>query len=348
MGALCQDEFRSGTLGAANDVVELSQPGTATVMVQLIVTGTNTTVFEVNVNQGDSPTWVATSAQNVNTGAIVTSATASGIFRVDISGAREFRVRCSSYSSGSAVVSMNGSVATASSSTTAGSGGSVVDTELPAAAALADATANPTAPAVGAFAHVWNGTTWDRLAEPSSSGASGTNLGIANVAHHFYGGGTSYAVARGATIIGDANAGAAFASQGNMAFNAVTWDRVRNNLEGTVLASAARTSAPGAVTLTNFNGRAVYIIVDVTAIVASPSITVTIAGVDVVSGVAYTLLTGAALTGVGTTVYKVGAGLPNTANVSSNDYVPRTFRISVSHLDGDSITYSIGYALMMT
>lgn len=37
-----------------------------------------------------------------------------------------------------------------------------VDTELPAAAALADATANPTIPSVGAETLVFNGTTWDR------------------------------------------------------------------------------------------------------------------------------------------------------------------------------------------
>lgn len=37
------------------------------------------------------------------------------------------------------------------------------DTELPAATALADGTANPTAPAVGAHLMGWNGTTWDRL-----------------------------------------------------------------------------------------------------------------------------------------------------------------------------------------
>lgn len=42
-----------------------------------------------------------------------------------------------------------------------------VDTELPAAAALADATANPTVPGVGAFLMGWNGTTWDRF-RPSS------------------------------------------------------------------------------------------------------------------------------------------------------------------------------------
>ena len=37
-----------------------------------------------------------------------------------------------------------------------------VDTELPAAAALADTTANPTTPLVGAALEVFNGTTWDR------------------------------------------------------------------------------------------------------------------------------------------------------------------------------------------
>lgn len=37
-----------------------------------------------------------------------------------------------------------------------------VDTELPAAVALADASANPTVPSVGTFAHDFNGTTWDR------------------------------------------------------------------------------------------------------------------------------------------------------------------------------------------
>lgn len=38
-----------------------------------------------------------------------------------------------------------------------------VDTELPAAAALADAMANPTAPSVGSGAMLFNGTTWDRM-----------------------------------------------------------------------------------------------------------------------------------------------------------------------------------------
>lgn len=41
-----------------------------------------------------------------------------------------------------------------------------VDTELPAAAALADNMANPTVPQVGAHALVWDGVTWDRETQP--------------------------------------------------------------------------------------------------------------------------------------------------------------------------------------
>jgi len=44
----------------------------------------------------------------------------------------------------------------------AGTGTLAVDSELPAAAALADATANPTTTSVGALALGWNGSTWDR------------------------------------------------------------------------------------------------------------------------------------------------------------------------------------------
>ncbi len=45
-----------------------------------------------------------------------------------------------------------------------------VDSELPAAAALGDDTANPTVPGVGAFGMVWDGATWDRMAGTSANG----------------------------------------------------------------------------------------------------------------------------------------------------------------------------------
>lgn len=49
------------------------------------------------------------------------------------------------------------------------SGTVTVDSELPAAVALADNLANPTAPAVGAFNMGWDGTNWDRIRADNGS-----------------------------------------------------------------------------------------------------------------------------------------------------------------------------------
>lgn len=66
-----------------------------------------------------------------------------------------------------------------SGSVTIASGSVTADTELPAAAALADNTANPTVPGVGAFGHVYDGSTWDRMPGTSADGVL-VNLGSNN------------------------------------------------------------------------------------------------------------------------------------------------------------------------
>jgi len=118
------DHRRTGTLAAANDAVTLNHPGLATATVQLVGSPTMTVTFEVNDDEGASPTWVAVPAQNVNTGAVATTATAAGIYRVDIAGSRQFRVRCSAFTSGSFATTVNGSVAPMASATFASGGGS--------------------------------------------------------------------------------------------------------------------------------------------------------------------------------------------------------------------------------
>jgi len=50
------------------------------------------------------------------------------------------------------------------------SGTWTVDTELPAVAALADATANPTTTSVGTLGLMYNGTTWDRIRGDTTNG----------------------------------------------------------------------------------------------------------------------------------------------------------------------------------
>jgi hypothetical protein len=266
---------------------------------------------------------------------------------------------------------MNGSVATARPATS--TSGGIVDTELPAAAALADAAANPTAPAVAAHNLVWNGTTWDRQAEGTfitgQQTAVGTQksaplLGDTSAGYRTWDGaysdtidrrntgavcpmlwnGTAMERSRAATA--DTLAATGLPADGNMVWNASSWDRLRNNIEGQILASAARTANPGAVTITNYNARAFYVHLNVTA-QAGGSITVAIDWVDSVAGTSYNLLTGTAVTTVSTTTYRVGPGLTAAANLAANEYIGRTLRVTVTHNNGSSITYSVGYLLAM-
>jgi hypothetical protein len=130
----------------------------------------------------------------------------------------------------------------------------------------------------------------------------------------------------------------------NVVFNGTTWDRVRNNLQGTLLASAARTETASSPDQTNYNGRGVHVILDVTASADTPSIVLKIEGKDA-AGNYYTLLEGAAVTGDSTNVYKVMPWIAAVANVSAADLVPRTWRVTVTHADADSITYGVYYAL---
>jgi hypothetical protein len=61
-----------------------------------------------------------------------------------------------------------------------------VDSELPAAAALTDTMANPTAPAVGAFSMVWDGTDWARQIEAVTGlNTTGTGLSVHAIAAQF-------------------------------------------------------------------------------------------------------------------------------------------------------------------
>ena len=116
------------------------------------------------------------------------------------------------------------------------------------------------------------------------------------------------------------------------------------NKNGTALASAARTATTDSADLSNPDGRGVWVVLDVTAITATPSLTVLIQAKDPASGKYVTLLTGAAVATVSTTTYVVYPGITETANVDVSAPVPKTFRIRVTHADADSATYSVGYS----
>lgn len=128
-------------------------------------------------------------------------------------------------------------------------------------------------------------------------------------------------------------------------YNESSFDRQRGNTTIALLASAARTTTQTSADLTNFNGRALHVILDMTT-VGTGSATVTINGKDPASGKYYLLLSGAAVITNVTNVYKVGLGFANTANVSVNDFVPRIFQIVVTANNANTATYSVGYNLL--
>lgn len=111
----------------------------------------------------------------------------------------------------------------------------------------------------------------------------------------------------------------------------------------TVLASAARTATPDTQEL-ELPGGAQYVtlILDATAVTATPSVVMKVEGVDRLSGKVWTLLEDAAVTSVSTSTLHLGPGLTAAANVTANVHVPPVVRITCTHADADSITYSVG------
>ena len=206
-----------------------------------------------------------------------------------------------------------------------------VDTELPAAAALADATANPTTTSVGALSLGFNGTTWDRLRVDAQKNLL---VGIRN----------SSGVELTATTADGITSGAALLGNGQYVFNGASWDRQRGNTQNTLLASAARTVTTSSADQTNYIASGAIIVVDVT-VIPSGSLTLTIEGKDTLSGKYFTLLTGAAISTVSTNVYRVYPALTAVANLVANDIIPRTYRITITAGDATSITYSVASLL---
>lgn len=130
-------------------------------------------------------------------------------------------------------------------------------------------------------------------------------------------------------------------------FNGGTWDRQRGNVNATALASAARTASADSGDIVNYNGRGIQVVVDVTVDPASASFTTQIQVKDIISGKYITVLTSVAINGVGTTRLTVYPGITVAANVSVSDLISRTWRVTTTHVDGDSITYSIGASIIL-
>ncbi|HEV8175550.1 MAG TPA: hypothetical protein VGP91_18075 [Actinoplanes sp.] len=113
----------------------------------------------------------------------------------------------------------------------------------------------------------------------------------------------------------------------------------------TIYASAARTATPTAVTRDVDRYRGCLVLIDVTAIAATPSVVPKIEGVTA-SGAVYAILTGAAITATGQTALKVYPGITAAANVAVSDVLPQKIKVTLTHGDADSITYSVDLVLI--
>lgn len=112
----------------------------------------------------------------------------------------------------------------------------------------------------------------------------------------------------------------------------------------TVYASAARTTTPDTEEL-ELPGGISYgmFVLKSTAATATPSVTMLIEGVDRTTGATWTILQDAAVTdGSTTSTLEVGPEIATVANVSVARHLPPVIRITCTHADADSITYSVG------
>lgn len=118
--------------------------------------------------------------------------------------------------------------------------------------------------------------------------------------------------------------------------------RSQDNAEISVFASAARTATHNSQDYINYGATGLALVIDVTAVTATPSVVFTIQGKDTLSGKYFTILDTAAITGTGTTRVRVHPGMTASANVVVKDAMPRVWRVLATHADADSITYSVG------
>lgn len=86
----------------------------------------------------------------------------------------------------------------------------------------------------------------------------------------------------------------------------------------------------------------IHLVLEVTALSATPSIVLKVEGLNEATGSYYTLIESMAITTLSTNVLKLGKNEVESTNLSAQTFIPNNIRVSVTHNDADSITYSIG------
>lgn len=202
--------------------------------------------------------------------------------------------------------------------------------------------------------YLFDGATAVRAKQASPTGANLGTTGVLPEAPHLWNGVSStYSPQHAVNTVGDGVAGANTSSTGGYRFNETTWDRERNNTEGTLLASAARTATATSATLTNHNARGGVLVLNVTAASGTGGLQVRVLG-TVMGLNYYANAAPIAITATGVYAYEVYPGA-SSAGVASGAHVqqrtagvlPRSWIGQVLHGDGSSYTYTLAYALLV-
>ena len=121
------------------------------------------------------------------------------------------------------------------------------------------------------------------------------------------------------------------------------------NVQGQVLASAARTATTYSDIFENDWHNGVKIFIDATAKADTPSVTFSIQERDPAGGKFHTVLTSAAITDVTSepVVLVVSPGCAAVSNRVADEPLPREWRVVATHADADSLTYSVGYCYIV-
>jgi hypothetical protein len=119
------------------------------------------------------------------------------------------------------------------------------------------------------------------------------------------------------------------------------------NIFSTAMKLTAQATTVSSGDCDNTAGSAAVFVIDITAITGTtPAVTFTVEGKDPISGKYYTILASASLTATGTTVLRVFPGVTAAANLSANDILPRTFRVTAT-ISGTTpaVTATVGVLL---
>jgi len=350
--AYAEDVRVTGTLGKLNDAVGINYPTMATTTFQLVGSPTMTVTFEANNDEGASPTFVPIPAVNVATGASSTTATAAGLYRIEASGIRVLRVRCSNYTSGSFAVTGNGSVAATTDGTasTGSSGTTTANQGTPNAAGTASWPVQGAAAAGAAVAGnpvlmgVSDGTNVQTLKQSPVTTSNGSNVGLGYSSVGLVSGAGTAEPWQSVAGLTDAM-GHWIGTVAPYGYNGLSWDRVRNNGDVTLLASGSRNTTQTSADIVTYNAHSIIVTLDMT-VVGTGSVTLSINYKDPASGKYIPLLTGAAVTTNSTNMYTINPNIPAVANVSAQKDIGRVIQIVVTANNTNSATFSVGYTLM--